>query len=113
MIDKTQDLFVQIDALLGRRSSEALSEKPGELDDFPLLTEIVQVEPALLTSAAHPSERRIAERRTVARRQAESVDPDASELAALEQRMKDLIVMQHEQLDALIRQIVREELQKK
>jgi len=114
MVDRNQDLFVQIDALLGKRSSEALTEKIAEVDDFPMLTEIITVDDEKVVSAesstSYPGERRQAERRTLKRRQSELGVTDANELAALEQRMKDLIDMQREQLETLIRQIIRDEL---
>jgi valyl-tRNA synthetase len=63
-----------------------------------------------VSSTSYPGERRLAERRTLQRRQSELGVTDANELAALEQRMKDLIDMQREQLETLIRQIIRDEL---
>lgn len=117
MVDRNQDLFIQIDALLGKRSSEALAEKVAELDDFPMLTEIINVDDeqpsSALSSTAHSGERRQADRRTSKRRKSDPALTDANELAALEQRLKDLIDMQRQQLESLIRQIIRDELQHK
>lgn len=114
MVDRNQDLFVQIDALLGKRSGEALTEKIAEVEDFPMLTEIINVDDEKVLSAvsptSYPGERRHAERRTLKQRQSELGVTDANELAALEQRMKDLIDLQREQLETLIRQIIRDEL---
>lgn len=114
MVDRNQDLFVQIDALLGKRSSEALTEKIAEVDDFPMLTEIINVDDEKVVSSVSTNtfrgDRRQAERRTLKRRQSELGVTDANELAALEQRMKNLIDLQREQLEKLIRQIIRDEL---
>jgi hypothetical protein len=116
MINKNQDIFVQIDALLGKRGSEALSEKVAEVEDFPTLTEIIQAEPeeAMSADCSTPSlsERRRADRRTVQRRKEEFVDTHSGEMTALELRINTLIKKQQEQLEALIRQIIRDELHK-
>ena len=119
MTDKRADIFGQIDALLGKRGREALSERVAELDDFPMLTEIIHVDDENSLSAgclpALQVESGQSERRTSKRRQSDLVEPEllVHELAALEQRMKNLIDIQQGQLETLIRQIVREELQNK
>jgi hypothetical protein len=119
MTDKRADIFGQIDALLGKRGREALSERVAELDDFPMLTEIIHVDDqdALsgVSPVVHQAAGEQAERRTSTRRQSDLVEPEllVHELAALEQRMKDLIDIQQGQLETLVRQIVREELQNK
>lgn len=116
MIDKSADIFGQIDALLGKRGREALSERVAELDDFPMLTEIIHVEdenaPSAAGSSVHQGEVGHAERRISTRRQSDQVEQELfmHELAALEQSLKGLIDIQRAELETLIRQIVREEL---
>jgi septin family protein len=112
MTDKTHDLFVQIDALLGKRSAEALTEPSVEVDDFPMLTEIIEVDEQMPASAHDPAERRQQDRRSVSRRKTDRVLLQEREYAALEQRMVRLFQAQEAQLEETIKQIIRAELNK-
>lgn len=124
MIDKSHDIFVQIDALLERRGNEILSQRNKSGDDFPMLTEVIdhEVSPALKETerrkASQPgNERRATDRRASQRRQAadsaaKDVCPpsDDSMNTAVEQRLTELFIVQQVRLEELIRRVVREEL---
>lgn len=115
MTESKQDIFLQIDALLDKRGSEALSEKVADVDDFPILTEVIEVtdDSTLVAadSSAYPNQCHLDDPLKPMRPRAELGVSDDAPLA------QDLIIgcfttRQLAQLESVIRQIVQEELQK-
>lgn len=128
MIDKSHDIFDQIDALLERRGSEVLSERRVPNDDFPMLTDVIDNEPG---SGAHGGERRkgspsgndrrAKDRRATQRRHGDgsesSVIPESAVEESLnsdwEQRLAEFFIVQQMRLEEMVRRVVREELNNK
>lgn len=129
------DLFGKIDALRGKRAPDALLEKALEIEDFPLLTEVVDSVPdALSGEERRARERRQAERRLQDRRQASaSESPDSPDLpdlpdlpalppqvkaelaqmmAELEARLEEVFIRQQLRLEQALRRAVRDEMGK-
>ncbi len=128
MSDEGRDLFGKIDALFEKRASDALVDKGLEHEDFPVLTEVIgqaggdEVDWEGL-------ERRVSDRRQAARRagdrQGGEARPEMPALAgwpgeeveklmsAVEQRVSDLFIRQQLSLEEAIRQVVRDELDKR
>lgn len=112
MADDSQDIFGKIDAMLGKRAG--FGGVPRLEDEFPLLTEVVtesaQVEPerprpgadAMSSPAPGPA----------AQPKAQPLDEvDIDRLAAaLEARLSELFIRQQLRIEALVRRVVREEL---
>jgi len=135
MSDEPRDIFGKIDALLGRRVDFAPTQPEAYPDDFPLLTEVVV--PDSPGDSAHSGTRGEAD--SGANANASSGCPD--EIAALEsadlpdlgiippacdldlfftqlppdpleERLMEMVARQQAQLEALIRRVVREELER-
>ena len=119
-----EDLFGKIDALRGKRAPDALLEKALEIEDFPLLTDVIDSVPdALSGEERRLRERRQSERRASERRQ-EDPDarpaPDTAELTAeldrwmagLESRLEEVFIRQQLRLEEALRRAVREEIHK-
>lgn len=126
MTTPDEDIFGQIDALLGKRSPAVLTEKNLQGDDFPMLTEIIKdVSDAqsnmsanhAITSEVNPWQ---VERRVFERRQNPSSDVpkillsaiNDSVLDALESKLIDLFRSQHASLEKSVRLIFQEELKR-
>ena len=124
-----EDLFGKIDALLGRRAPDALLEKGLDIEDFPLLTDVIDSVPDALSG----EERRLRERRQseigqserrASERRQEGADArpalDAAELTAgldrwmagLESRLEEVFIRQQLRLEEALRRAVREEIRK-
>jgi hypothetical protein len=124
MIDKDQDIFGKIDAMLERSDADFLTEKNTASDDFPVLTEVIEeVRSAVCeepdeTNSNLQVERRLADRRVGQRRQSSPTDQAASVpeneverlLAEMEQRLTALFIGQQSQLDEVLRKAVRDAL---
>lgn len=136
MSDEKTDLFGKIDALLGKRVPDALLEKELDIEDFPLLTEVVDSIPDALSGG----DRRLRERRQAERREEvcrlgdrrrdgrregddSPADPppalpsDMSAemerlLAAMEQRLADMFIRQQLRMEEAVRKAIRDELDK-
>lgn len=129
MSDPKSDLFGKIDALLGRRIPDALLDKGLDIEDFPLLTEVV--DQGSEDATGHLPERRRVERRELDRRlgdrrqdgrratdrQAEApppLPPDMGEMArlvaAMEQRLVDMFIRQQLRMEEAVRKAVRDEM---
>ncbi len=128
MADNSQDIFGKIDAILGKRVGFATGQ-PVASDEFPMLTEIVQA----VDSVKRPSVR-AEDAMTVAQVdveagggqravvsspvEADKALPGMDELeldrlaAALEARLSELFIRQQMRIEALVRQVVREELRR-
>ena len=128
------DIFGKIDALLGKRAPDALLEKELDIEDFPLLTEVVDSVPDALSGG----ERRLRERRQAVRREndrrlgdrrqeghregddtpAETppvLPPDVSaemerRLMAMEQRLTDMFIHLQVRMEDAVRKAIRDEL---
>lgn len=125
--DEAPDIFGKIDAILGKRAGFAGGQP--EKEEFPVLTEVVEAalaEPLPPAKAADA----MAGHRPVPAEEAgrdddEAVAPSAGpsaglgdmELdrlaAALEARLSDLFIRQQLRLEALVRRVVREELERR
>lgn len=122
-----EDIFGQIDALLGKRSSAVLAEKTLQGDDFPMLTEIIHTDSNGLSLDVSPSQmfshgddcqqvdRRVSDRR-------HNISPNTSDIAsnlsietfcdALERKLTDMLRIQHINLERSIRLIIQEEFKR-
>lgn len=127
MTTPDEDIFGQIDALLGKRSPAVLTEKNLQGDDFPMLTEIIQADnsDSLQNMAANQIitselDARQVERRVYERRQGSSSESskmlssaiNTSDLEALEIRLMDLIRSQHATLVKSLSLIIQEEVKR-
>jgi hypothetical protein len=126
MSDEKTDLFGKIDALLGKRVPDALLEKELDIEDFPLLTEVVDSIPDALSGA----DRRLRERRQIERRedgrrggddspadQPPAPPPGMSDemerwVATIEQRLADMFILQQLRMEEAVRKAIRDELGK-
>ena len=118
MSDENQDIFGKIDAMLGKRAG--FGGAPARLDDeFPLLTEVVKETAAPASERAGPVADAMA--MPVAPPEPEVPTP-ASHLdevdidrlaAALEARLSELLIRQQLRIEALVRRVVREELERR
>lgn len=115
MADDSQDIFGKIDAMLGKRAG-FVAGAPQLDDEFPLLTEVVADDLPVVLERVGP----------VADAMSAPVDPPApgagemaSHLAevdidrlaaALEARLSELFIRQQLRIEALVRRVVREEL---
>ncbi len=110
MVDESQDIFGKIDALLEKRAGFGTGEthRPAE-DDFPLLTEVVELQPG------HPSlqDRRQGERRKEALGQPDMPPATLSDeqfnrfLARFEQKLEDLFIRQQLRIEEAIRRALQ------
>lgn len=125
MMTPDEDIFGQIDALLGKRSSAVLTERNLQGDDFPMLTEIIKADVSdfqsnmianqIITSEldSRQVERRIFERRQgssfeLSKMQSSSIN--APVLDSLESRLIDLLRNHQANLEKSLRSIIQEEL---
>jgi hypothetical protein len=126
MSTENPDLFGKIDALLGKRVPDALLEKELDIEDFPLLTEVVDSIPDALSGC----DRRLRERRLADRRQEDSrmegeapaerapaltagmSDEMERLVAAMEQRLADIFIRQQLRIEDAVRRAIRDELGK-
>lgn len=123
MSTEIPDIFGKIDALLGKRAPDALLEKELDIEDFPVLTEVVDSVPDALSGG----ERRLRERRMGDRRREgrgdehTSADPAPAmpadinaemerRLAAMEQRLTDKFIHLQVRLEDAVRTAIRDEL---
>jgi hypothetical protein len=116
MADDAQDIFGKIDAMLGKRAG--FGGAPPRVDDeFPLLTEVVaEVEAPAQDMSGNATD--------AMSNPAEAAEPDAGETrapaladmdidrlaAALEARLSELFIRQQLRIEAIVRRVVREEL---
>jgi hypothetical protein len=127
MTPADEDIFGQIDALLGKRSPAVLTEKNLQGDDFPTLTEVIKTDVSVSPSTmpaehvvADEMDTRLVERRAYERRQAQSTDAHKidssaitdSVLNAFEGRLLDLLRSQNASLEKAFRLIIQEELER-
>lgn len=126
MSTENPDLFGKIDALLGKRVPDALLEKELDIEDFPLLTEVVDSPRDALSGG----DRRLRERRLADRRQeggrmegeapaerapalAAGMSDEMERLvAAMEQRLADMFIRQQLRIEDAVRKAVRDGLGK-
>jgi len=127
MEDKV-DIYGKLDALLERRSPDALVDRSLELDDFPVLVEVVG--PAEV-AAAKAADRRVTDRRMVDRRRSERraeaepavvADPPPGQqgeadidrlVTLLERRLEELMLRQQAGVEETIRKVLRKELSRR
>ena len=115
------DLFGKIDALRGKRAPDALLEKALEIEDFPLLTDVIDSVPDALSG----EERRSRERRQDDRRQAALPNPVPAPVlppeireelvqlvAAMEARLEEVFIRQQLRLEEALRRAVRDEMRR-
>lgn len=116
MSDENQDIFGKIDAMLGKRAGFGRSV-PRLEDEFPLLTEVVSE--ALEAVQDRPVPVADAMSNPVETAAPAGVETSASHLAevdidrlaaALEARLSELFIRQQLRIEALVRRVVREEL---
>jgi hypothetical protein len=117
MADESQDIFGKIDAMLGKRAG-FVGGAPQADDEFPLLTEVVPDAVAVVPEWNAPAPDAMASpaavvppatpERSAAGHLAE-VDIDRL-AAALEARLSELFIRQQLRIEALVRRVVREEL---
>lgn len=115
MSTQDSDLFGKIDALLGKRAPDALLEKELDIEDFPLLTEVIDSIPDALSGGDRRlRERRGPDRRVGDRRQGTppaGMDAELERLAqAIEQRLAELFIRQQLRTEEAVRRLIREEL---
>lgn len=129
MSTQESDLFGKIDALLGKRAPDALLEKELDIEDFPLLTEVVDSIPDALSGGDRRlRERRTQERRVGERRHDRHSHADAHPVAdrpsfsadradelerlarAIELRLTELFIRQQMRTEDAVRKLIREEL---
>lgn len=128
MSDAPEDVYGKIDALLGKRAGFGPSRTEGEIEDFPVLTEVVGQDQVAEQAPVHaqlqePEARRGGEPE-FGDHPAELPDlgiiPPVCDLDLLEQfpmdpmeeRLLEMIAHQQAQLEAMIRRVVREELER-
>lgn len=123
------DLFGKIDALLGKRAPDALLEKELDIEDFPILTEVIDSIPDALSGGDRRlRERRTRDRRVGDRRQGGTGRPEAASGApgpaavadrsveleqlarAIEQRLTELFIRQQMRTEEAVRRLIRDEL---
>lgn len=121
MADDGEDILRKVDAILGRRSGFAGGRTDGE-GEFPVLTEVIgaPIDPlkraATADAMAAPAP---TEARPDAPRHAPPAPAPLGELeidrlaAALEARLSELFLRQQMRTEALIRRIVREEIERR
>jgi hypothetical protein len=134
MNTENPDLFGKIDAMLGRRAPDALLDKGLDIEDFPLLTDVVDASREAWTEAERRDQdrrqnerrqldRRLGDRRQDGRRATDrrQVDPpvalpadmdDGMEglVAAMEQRLTDMFIRQQLRMEDAVRKAIRDEL---
>lgn len=113
MADEAQDIFGKIDAMLGKRAGFVAGTARLE-DEFPLLTEVVTgTDPGQPEHLAHVADAMatpvVAPEPEAAPGQLAEVDIDRL-AAALEARLSELFIRQQLRIEALVRRVVREEL---
>jgi len=127
MMGEDEDIFGQIDALLGKRSSAVLAEKTLQGDDFPMLTEVIQPDSNVrntdVTSphvVSNEDDCRLIDRRIMERRQSQNQDTSAmagnifndSVCDALERKLSEMLRIQFVNLERSFRLIIQEELRR-
>lgn len=135
MSTESPDLFGKIDAMLGRRVPDALLEKGLDIEDFPLLTDVVDAAPDHWNEAERRDQdrrqnerrqldRRLGDRRQDGRRQTDRPRVDAPAglpadmngmeglVAAMEQRLTDMFIRQQLRMEDAVRKAIRDELGK-
>lgn len=125
MTTQDEDIFGQIDALLGKRSTAVLAEKMPSGDDFPLLTDVIANSGEAESSDKVPSESSpdivvLQQQYPVAEDPNPSSDlsdnfPGFSDrilLAELEKRLVEMFRLQQESLEENFRKIIREEMRR-
>ena len=135
MSTESPDLFGKIDAMLGRRAPDALLEKGLDIEDFPLLTDVVDAALDHWNEAERRDQdrrqnerrqldRRLGDRRQDGRRQTDRPRVDAPAglpadmngmeglVAAMEQRLTDMFIRQQLRMEDAVRKAIRDELSK-
>jgi hypothetical protein len=135
MSTETPDLFGKIDAMLGRRAPDALLEKGLDIEDFPLLTDVVDASLDHWNEAERRDQdrrqnerrqldRRLGDRRQDGRRLTDRPRVDAPAglpadmngmeglVAAMEQRLTDMFIRQQLRMEDAVRKAIRDELGK-
>jgi hypothetical protein len=118
--DESQDIFGKIDAILGKRAGFAGGQAGS--DEFPVLTEIVATAEAVLPPRSPAGDAMAEVPASTAPASAPEADGEAAaaglgdmELdrlaAALEARLSELFIRQQMRIEALVRRVVREELE--
>ncbi len=129
MNEEKPDLFGKIDALLGKRAPDALLEKSLDIEDFPLLTEVVGSVPDALSGAdrrlreRRQEQRRLGDRRQDGRRAGDDAPSEplpalpaemSAEMerlvTAMEQRLEDMFIRQQLRMEDAVRKAIRDEL---
>lgn len=127
MADESREMFSKIDAMLGRRAGFAAPAPVLDDDDFPVLTDRVDEEIELIPEMLPEWPKPVADAMwtppallepVASDKPAEEESPDVSwpvddidRLAALlEARLSPLLMGQLEDIEILIRRVVREEL---
>lgn len=116
MADDAQDIFGKIDAMLGKRAG-FVGGAPRLDEEFPLLTEVVAegAEPGQ-ESPGPAADAMSTPVESVARVSGQAEVPHLAEVdidrlaAALEARLSELFIRQQLRIEALVRRVVREEL---
>lgn len=110
--DDSQDLFGKIDAMFGKRAGFTPGLARAE-DDFPVLTEVVEAvlppAPEPMTGGRDALVAPLEAPPALAVGQLTEVDIDRLAVA-LEARLAELFIRQQLRIEALVRRVVREEL---
>jgi hypothetical protein len=112
MVDESQDLFGKIDAMFGKRAGFAAG-MPKPDDEFPLLTDVVTEtipDRSVADAMTHPDAVPMPEPAGGALLSEVDIDRLA---AALEARLSELFIRQQLRIEALVRRVVREELDRR
>lgn len=116
--DESQDIFGKIDTIFSKRAGFSAG-MPKLEDEFPILTEVVEETAPVAPERASST---VADAMTEPVRAAAPVGPSADQLsevdidrlaAALEARLSELFIRQQLRIEALVRRVVREELDRR
>lgn len=128
MTNQDEDIFGQIDALLGKRSTAVLAEKVPNGDDFPLLTDVISNSKEVdsldggVSPADSPNDNSVQQQPLPLANEPEScsdisdISPgffDRIPLVEMEKRWVEMFRLQQKSLEESFRKIVREELRRR
>jgi len=127
MTSQDEDIFGQIDALLGKRNTAVLAEKTQSGDDFPVLTDVIPTSADSeslgeddVSVSKMPESTALLDEQNGYRPDSgaphysdESLDvSSASLISAIENRLVEMFRLQREGIEESLRIIVREELRR-
>jgi hypothetical protein len=119
MPEGSEDIFGKVDAILGKRAGFAGGRAEAQ-DEFPVLTDVIaETPPSVPRTRVEDAMAADAVAEPPAGEAAESIPSCLGELdidrlaAALEARLSELFIRQQLRIESLVRQVVREEIEKR